>query len=49
MKREKQRETTKKTLEKNIDKIADTYGDIQSKLDPINIKELPNIVNNFIG
>jgi len=48
-KREKQREATKKTLEKNIDKIADTYDDIQSKLDPIDAKELPNVVKNFIG
>ena len=47
-KREKQRETTRKTLAKNIDKIADTYGDIQSKLSPVDIKELPNIVNSFV-
>lgn len=46
-KKEKQRETTRKTLAKNIDKIADTYGDIQSKLNPIDVKELPNIVNSF--
>jgi hypothetical protein len=47
-KREKQRENTGKTLEKNIEKIATTYGDIQSKLDPIDSKELPNIVKNFV-
>lgn len=47
-KREKQRETTKKTLEKNIEKIANTYGDIQSNLNPVDAKELPNIVKNFI-
>ncbi len=48
-KREKQRETTRKTLEKNIEKIADTYDSIQSQLDPIDIKELPNKVNNFVN
>lgn len=48
-KREKQRETTKKTLEANIDKLATTYGDIQSKLNPVDSKELPNVVKNFIG
>jgi hypothetical protein len=47
-KREKQRENTRKTLEKNIEKISTTYGDIQSKLDPIDSKELPNIVKNFV-
>lgn len=47
-KREKQRETTKKTLEKNIEKLATTYGDIQSKLNPVDTKELPNIVKNFV-
>ena len=48
VKREKQRETTRKILAKNIDKIASTYGDIQSKLSPVDIKELPNIVNSFV-
>jgi hypothetical protein len=43
-----EKEATRKTLEKNIEKIATTYGDIQSKLDPIDSKELPNIVKNFV-
>lgn len=47
-KREKQRETTRKTLEKNIEKIASTYEDIQSKIAPTDIKELPSIVNSFV-
>jgi hypothetical protein len=47
-KKEKQRQNTQKTLEKNIDKISNTYKDIQSKLDPIDIKDLPNIVKNFV-
>lgn len=47
-KKEKQRETTRKTLEKSIEKISSTYGDIQSKLNPIDSKELPNIIKNFI-
>jgi hypothetical protein len=47
-KREKQREATRKTLEKNIDKIADTYDQIQTQLEPTDIKELPNKVNSFI-
>jgi hypothetical protein len=47
-KREKQRENTGKILEKNIEKIATTYGDIKSKLNPIDSKELPNIVKNFV-
>jgi hypothetical protein len=46
-KREKSREKTKQMLYQNIDKIANTYGDIQSKLSPIDSKQLPNIVNNF--
>ena len=49
-KREKSREKTKQQLYQNIDKIANTYGDIQSKLDPLNpidSKQLPSIVNNF--
>jgi len=47
-KREKSREKTKQQLYQNIDKIANTYGDIQSKLNPIDSKQLPTIVNNFI-
>ena len=47
-KREKQRENTGKILEKNIEKISTTYGDIKSKLNPIDSKELPNIVKNFV-
>ena len=35
-------------LGQNIDKISNTYKDIQSKLNPINIKELPNIVKKFV-
>ncbi len=46
-KREKSREKTKQMLYQNIDKIANTYGDIQSKLNPIDSKQLPSIVNNF--
>ena len=46
-KREKSREKTKQQLYQNIDKIANTYGDIQSKLSPIDSKQLPSIVNNF--
>lgn len=48
-KREKQREKTKELLGKNIDKIADTYEEIQSNLNPIDIKELPNKLKAFIG
>ena len=48
-KKEKQRAKTKEMLGQNIDKISNTYKDIQSKLNPINIKELPNTVKNFIG
>jgi hypothetical protein len=47
-KREKSREKTKQQLYQNIDKIANTYGDIQSKLNPIDSKQLPTVVNNFI-
>lgn len=47
-KREKQRETTRKTLEKNIDKLSSVYGNIESKLNPVDVKELPNVVKNFI-
>ena len=49
VKKEKQRAKTKEMLGQNIDKISNTYKDIQSKLNPINIKELPNTVKNFIG
>jgi hypothetical protein len=48
-KKEKQREKTKDILNKSIDKIADTYENIQSNLNPIDIKELPNIIKRFIG
>lgn len=47
-KKEKQKEITRKTLEKNIDKLASIYGDIESKLSPIDLKELPNIVKKFV-
>jgi predicted AAA+ superfamily ATPase len=50
-KREKSREKTKQQLYQNINKIANTYGDIQSKLDPLNpieSKQLSTVVNNFI-
>jgi hypothetical protein len=47
-KKEKARAKTKELLDKNIEKISSTYGDIQSKLNPIDSKELPNIVKNFI-
>lgn len=47
-KKEKQRAKTKELLGQNIDKIASTYGNIQSKLEPIDIKELPTIIKNFI-
>jgi predicted AAA+ superfamily ATPase len=47
-KREKSREKTKAQLYQNIDKIANTYGDIQSKLNPIDAKQLPTIINNFV-
>ena len=47
-KREKSREKTKQQLYQNIDKIANTYKDIQSKLNPIDSKQLPTVVNNFI-
>ena len=47
-KREKDRAKTKIVLEKNIDKIADTYETIQSNLTPVDMKELPNIVKNFV-
>jgi hypothetical protein len=48
-KREKQREKTKELLNKNIDKIADTYKNIQLSLDPVDVKELPNIIKQFVG
>jgi hypothetical protein len=47
-KREKDRAKTKELLDKNIEKISTTYGDIQSKLNPIDSKELSNIVKNFV-
>jgi len=47
-KREKSREKTKQQLYQNIDKIANTYGDIQSKLNPIDSEQLPTVINNFI-
>jgi hypothetical protein len=47
-KREKDRAKTKITLDKNIDKIADTYKTIQLNLNPVGMKELPNIVKNFV-
>ena len=47
-KREKDRAKTKMVLDKNIDKIADTYEVIQSNLTPVDMKELPNIVKNFV-
>ncbi len=47
--KEKRREKTKDILNKSIDKIADTYENIQSNLNPIDIKELPNIIKRFIG
>jgi hypothetical protein len=47
-KREKDRAKTKIALEKNIDKIADTYDDIQSNLNIVNIEELPSKVKKFI-
>ena len=48
-KREKQREKTKQQLQVNIDKVADTFKKVQSNLNPVDIKELPNIVKQFIG
>jgi len=48
-KREKDRAKTKIALDKNIDKIADTYENIQANLNPVDNKELPNIVKNFVG
>jgi len=47
-KREKQREKTKELLAQSIDKISNTYKDIQSKLNPVDSKELPNIVKKFV-
>ena len=47
-KREKDRAKTKITLEKNIDKIADTYDDIQSNLNFVDAKDLPNLVKKFV-
>jgi hypothetical protein len=47
-KREKDRAKTKELLDKNIEKISTTYGNIQSKLNPIDSKELSNIVKNFV-
>ena len=40
---------TKVTLDKSIDKIADTYDSIQANLNPVDSKELPNIVKKFVG
>lgn len=48
-KREKQREKTKQQLQVNIDKVSNTFKKIQSDLNPVDIKELPNIVKQFIG
>jgi len=48
-KREKQREKTKQQLSTNIDKVADTFIKVQSDLNPVDIKELPNKVKAFIG
>jgi hypothetical protein len=48
-KREKQREKTKQQLQVNIDKVSDTFKKIQSDFNPVDIKELPNIVKQFIG
>ena len=48
-KKEKQRLKSKEVLHKTIDKISDTYESIQSELDPIDLKELPNKVKTFIG
>ena len=48
-KREKQREKTKQQLQVNINKVSDTFKKIQSDLNPVDIKELPNIVKQFIG
>jgi hypothetical protein len=48
-KKAKQRLKSKEILDKTIDKISDTYESIQSKLDPIDIKELPNKVKMFVG
>lgn len=47
-KKEKARAKTKELLDKSIEKISSTYGDIQSKLNPVDSKELPNIVKNFV-
>jgi hypothetical protein len=47
-KKEKARAKTKELLDKSIEKISSTYKDIHSKLNPINSKELPNIVKNFV-
>lgn len=46
-KKEKQRAKTKELLKQNIDKIASTYSNIQSKLNPVDVKELPTIIKNF--
>jgi len=48
-KREKERAKTKETLGKNIDKIANTFENIQSNLNPVDVKELPNKIKTFIG
>jgi hypothetical protein len=48
-KREKDRAKTKVTLDKSIDKIADIYKSIQANLNPVDSKELPNIVKKFVG
>jgi len=48
-KREKDRAKTKVTLDKSIDKIADTYDSIQANLNPVDSKELPNLVKKFVG
>jgi len=47
-KREKQREATRKTLDKNIEKLASTYGDIQTSLNPTDVKDLPSKINAFV-
>jgi hypothetical protein len=47
-KKEKARAKTKELLDKSIEKISSTYKDIQSKLNPVDSKELPNIVKNFV-
>lgn len=47
-KKEKQREKTKQQLLVNIDKVSNTFNKLQSNFNPVDVKELPNIIKRFV-